>query len=250
MRDVSALACASSSVGNSRLRPFITMRSAWASKRAAEGGGWKVCAFMPSGTRPVTLARSPATFSTMLRSGATVVTTLTGGPSAGACARVVDASSGGGAPGPPQATTRAASSSVARTAQAARGGVTRGIRSRSPAGHACRWPFLQLIAGSNGQRRSRPSFLQLIAGAPARVPTCDACVGILAPRRRADGRCAKGFAPRGTEAVHGKDIATSMRLAPAAPSPAHPARNTRGRRLRPVHDPMRRVAASGGRKVA
>ena len=250
MRDAGALACASSSVGSSRLRPFSTMRSAWASKRAADGGGWKVWAFMPSGTSPVTLARSPATFSMMLRSGATVVTTLTGATPAGACARALDAASGGGAAGPPQATTRAASSSVARTVQAARGGVTRGIPIPFPRRPALPAPVLATNCRYEWQRRSRPAFLQRIARAPSWVQTCDAWVGILAPRRRADGRCAKGVASRSSEAVHGGAVATSMRLAPAARSPAHPARNTRGRRLRPVHDPMGRNAASRGRKVA
>ena len=51
------------------------MRSALAMVRAIEGAGRNVWEFTPSGTMPVTSARSPATFSTMLVIGATVVTT-------------------------------------------------------------------------------------------------------------------------------------------------------------------------------
>ena len=51
------------------------MRSALAMVRAIEGAGRNVWEFTPSGTMPVTCARSPATFSTMLVIGATVVTT-------------------------------------------------------------------------------------------------------------------------------------------------------------------------------
>ena len=46
--------------------------------RASDGTGRKVWELTPSGTMPVTSARSPATFSTMLVIGATVVTTRKG----------------------------------------------------------------------------------------------------------------------------------------------------------------------------
>ena len=51
------------------------IRSALAMVRAIEGAGRNVWEFTPSGTMPVTCARFPATFSTMLVIGATVVTT-------------------------------------------------------------------------------------------------------------------------------------------------------------------------------
>jgi hypothetical protein len=49
--------------------------SASATARASEGAGSNVWLFVPSGTIPVIATRSPATFSTMLVIGETVVTT-------------------------------------------------------------------------------------------------------------------------------------------------------------------------------
>ena len=74
------MAWASFLVGSSNCNPFIYTTSAFDSTSAALGFGSKVWLSLPSGTIPVTVARSPTTLETMLVIGATVVT-MTGLPS-------------------------------------------------------------------------------------------------------------------------------------------------------------------------
>ena len=69
------------------------MRSALARVLASDGTGRKVWEFTPSGTMPVTCARSPATFSTILVIGATVVTTRRGAAGSRAGSASIDPSS-------------------------------------------------------------------------------------------------------------------------------------------------------------
>ena len=116
------LACAISSVGSSRKRPFRNTRSASASTAATDGAGSKVCELTPSGTTPRRSIRAPPTLSTMLVMGETVATTLSAS-GAGAPAVAVPAppvATGGDAgpvPGwlpPPQAGANSAATAASR----------------------------------------------------------------------------------------------------------------------------------------
>ena len=75
------LAAASARVGSSSTRPFMYTTSAAASSSASLGLGSNVCELVPSGTMPVTSARSPTMFATMLVIGATVVAIVMRAPS-------------------------------------------------------------------------------------------------------------------------------------------------------------------------
>ena len=119
------LACAISSVGSSRKRPFRNTRSASASTAATDGAGSKVCELTPSGTTPRRLIRAPPTLSTMLVMGETVATTLSasgaGVPSVAVPAPPVAAGDAAGLSGPvpgwlppPQARANSAATAASR----------------------------------------------------------------------------------------------------------------------------------------
>ena len=72
---VRLLACASSSVGSSSLRPLTRMRSASLSSPATLGSGSNVWLFVPSGTIPWTSTRSPPMLAAIEVIGETVVAT-------------------------------------------------------------------------------------------------------------------------------------------------------------------------------
>ena len=74
---------ANSVVGSSSLRPLTNTRSALDSTAAALGLGSNVWESSPSGTIPVTDARSPAMLATIEVIGATVVTTWSFVPAGG-----------------------------------------------------------------------------------------------------------------------------------------------------------------------
>ena len=69
------LACASSSVGSSSLRPLTRIRSASLSRPATLGSGSNVWLLVPSGTMPWTSTRSPPMLAAIEVIGETVVAT-------------------------------------------------------------------------------------------------------------------------------------------------------------------------------